>query len=71
LLEADIAAVKEKAAEMKEQEEAVQITEPLIDIAPPPLEVDVPATEHPYERLQRMDLPPPPNTNCSQSCRKT
>ncbi|RJX32765.1 MAG: hypothetical protein C4531_06140 [Desulfurivibrio sp.] len=60
LREADIAEVKEKAAEMKAQEEDVQISEPLTDVAPPPPQVDVRAEEHPYERLQKMNLPPPP-----------
>lgn len=58
--EEDIAAVKEKASKMKEQEEDVQITEPLTDVAPPPPAVDVRAEYHPYERLKEMNLPPPP-----------
>ncbi|MBI4791549.1 MAG: hypothetical protein HY789_02160 [Deltaproteobacteria bacterium] len=43
ILDANSAAVQEKAEKMKDQEKTAQISEPLTDVAPPPPEVDVAA----------------------------
>lgn len=64
--EADLAAVREKAALLKAKEKEVQYEVPLTDVAPPPPAVAVTAAEHPYERLQKMGLEAPPQYQVKQ-----
>lgn len=68
---ARIEEVQEEIAKNQEARERLQVEEPLTDIAPPSPVVDVSEDEHPYERIKKMNLPPPAQATRERQFPKT